>query len=282
MFLLDFGCSSAHGDCFPLLISRRADFKTSNGLPKVRTVTSPKPLPPGFHKGTNDTKPVQTPRRNSRNSIPLASPPLRRSLSRDAARSLGSFGAITGSPEQDSVTSTPSPQKPIKKCINFRERDERYTNKTHFPHNAAASVVFSFALPNCASTKLLNHLPCNWLQTSHTWIDDVRLGKGSARGCRRLLTTTELQRNPPGVLVSLHLVALNVPLAPSAFCPYELQVFSSLEVSNISKIQMRARNCRRTFKPDSLQVHMRGCHPPQYARAFSVRASPHSIRSRAL
>lgn len=182
----------------------RVNFKSinTNALPKVRTtVTSPRPLPPGFHKGTNDTKPVQTPRRSSRNNyIPLASPPLRRSLSRDAARSIGAIGVITSSPDQDSVPTSPSPQKLIKKCINFHERDERPL------------------IPG--------------------------------------LTTEDWEK------------ALQAAVA------------DCLPPPNFGQILQECSTCGRTFKPDSLQVHRRGCHPPQYARAFSARASPHMIRTR--
>ncbi|KAG0586713.1 hypothetical protein KC19_2G111400 [Ceratodon purpureus] len=185
-----------------------ARVKTGYGLPRVRTTTSPKPLPPGFHKGTNDTKPVQTPRRNNlRNySTPLTSPPpLMRSLSRDAIRSLGDRGAsITpaASPEsKDSVTWTPSPESPpVKKCINFRERDERPLQP---------------GLTNLDWEKALQEAVSNCLP-------------------------------PP----------------------------------NFGDILQRCSTCGRTFKPDSLQVHKRGCHPPQYSRAFSARASP-MVRSRA-
>ncbi|KAG0612936.1 hypothetical protein M758_6G063900 [Ceratodon purpureus] len=51
---------------------------------------------------------------------------------------------------------------------------------------------------------------------------------------------------------------------------------------NFGEFLQECSTCGRTFKPaDSLLVHMRGCHPPQYARAFSLRASPHMLRSRA-
>lgn len=208
-----------------------ARVKTIPGLPKVKTASSPRPLPPGFHKGTNDTKPVQTPRRNNlRNySTALASPPpLMRSLSRDAVRSLGARGAnITpaSSPEsKDSVTSTrsrvgnitpaSSPEStdsivstpyfanpPVKKCINFRERDER---------------------------------PLQPGLTSSDW--------------EKALQEAVTNCLPP---------------------------------PNFGDILQECSTCGRTFKPDSLQVHKRGCHPPHYSRAFSARASPHTVRSRA-
>lgn len=134
--LLPFACSYAHGDCFPLM--RRSDcesVKNSNGLPRVKTSVSSKSLPPGFHKGTNDTKPVQIPRRGFLSSIPLASPPLRRSSSKPDASSgrVTGIDTITTSAEEDSLAFTPSPRKSIhetKKCINFFERDERYKNQS--------------------------------------------------------------------------------------------------------------------------------------------------------
>lgn len=185
--------------------SATARVKTSNSLPRVKTTTSPKPLPPGFHKGTNDTKPVQiiTPRRTPRTSIPLASPPpLVRTFNRVSVRSLSSIAAITLSPENDSAASNLSPENPIvKKRINFRERDE------------------------------------------------MPLIPG--------LTTLDWEK------------------------ALQEAVTDCLPPPNFREILQECSTCGRTFKPDSLQVHMRGCHPPQYARAFSARASPHVVRSRA-
>ncbi|KAG0612969.1 hypothetical protein M758_6G066500 [Ceratodon purpureus] len=181
--------------------------KKSNGLPRVKTTVSPKPLPPGFHKGTNDTKPVQTPRRSFRSSISVASPPLRRSLSKPdgPTRSFSGVGGFVLSPDQNSVTSTPSPQSKavheIKKCINFGERDERP------------------------------------LIPGVTTLDWEKALQEAANDCL-----------PP---------------------------------PNFGEFLQECSTCGRTFKPDSLLVHMRGCHPPQYARAFSLRASPHMLRSRA-
>lgn len=124
----------------------------SNGPPSVKKTTSPMPLPPGFHKGTNDTKPVQTPR-----------------------KAIG------------------------KKCINFPENHEK-----SFIHGLTTS---------------------DW---------------------EKALQDPETDCLPP---------------------------------PNFGQFLQECPHCGRTFKPDSLLVHMRGCHPPEYARAFSARASPHQTRS---